>query len=189
MCRGFVHWRIPDERHRRSELQTPNILSISSVQHPRPTFYQLLRVPVSFKSISDGVEYFHIVLGIKHKNLWGAVGISRLPNLMHKALKHNSLIDLILDYNKCYAGYFHKLVNVSIGLPFSHNRVSETALQWYFVKCSLDNDSGTWRSYTERCNRYSKDCAFIATYYEATGYFPPWCDKAYRNGEGNAKSR
>eukprot|EP00979_Chaetoceros_neogracilis_P015942 scaffold6710_cov267-Chaetoceros_neogracile.AAC.4 len=94
-----------------------------------------------------------------------------------------------MDYNKCYSGYFHKLVNVSIGLPFSHNRISETALQWSFVKYSLENDPGNCWSHRESCNRYSKDCSFIATYFEGTGVFPPWCDKAYRSGEGHAKSR
>jgi len=150
---------------------------------PHQHVYQLLRIPISFKSISDGEEYNHIILAVKFKNLWGALGISRLSNLMFKALKYNSLSDLILEFDKSYEHYFHKLVNVSIGLPFSHNRVSETPLQWKVLTCSIDNGSKTWQSHKDTFNRYSKDCSFIATYFEATGKLPSWCNETYRTGK------
>ena len=38
---------------------------------------ELERIPMSFKSMVDGVTYKHIVLALKHNSKWGSVGLSR----------------------------------------------------------------------------------------------------------------
>ena len=60
------------------------------------------RVTVSFKSTCQGQIYRHIVLVIKHKDKWGALGLSRKPDLMNKNLEFNSLSDLLRDYQMGY---------------------------------------------------------------------------------------
>ena len=41
----------------------------------------LERIPMSFKSMVDGVTYKHIVLVLKHNSKWGTVGLSRRREL------------------------------------------------------------------------------------------------------------
>jgi hypothetical protein len=44
------------------------------------------RIPLAFKSTCEGNTYRHIVLIIKHKDKYGAVGLSRRSDLMDKPL-------------------------------------------------------------------------------------------------------
>ena len=46
------------------------------------------RIPVSFKSIVDGQVFRHIILAVRHKKKWGALGLSRSDKLMYKELKY-----------------------------------------------------------------------------------------------------
>jgi len=46
----------------------------------------VVRFPIGFKSRFNGHYYYHVVLGILHKGRFGALGISRRPDLMDKPL-------------------------------------------------------------------------------------------------------
>ena len=82
-------------------------------------FSQLLRIPVSFRTSSEGVEHCHIILAICYQKSkkWGALGISRLGNLMYKPFVHQTLHDLVSNFIASYEKYFHKNVEISLGLP------------------------------------------------------------------------
>ena len=53
------------------------------------------RIPLSFKSKMDGNTYRHIVLAIRYEKRWGAIGISRRANLMHKDIRFDSLLEMV----------------------------------------------------------------------------------------------
>jgi len=154
------------------------------------TKIQLLRIPISFTTICcEGHEYHHIILGIKHKRKWGAMGISRLPKLMYKPLQHNTLIDLIKNFVSSYEFYFHLVKAVNLGLPFSHSCVSETPLQWRVIKLTLGKDKKSWDDHRDAFLQYSRDCSLLFDYFVQTGNMPKWCTKGYREGHMTLTSR
>jgi len=143
--------------------------------------FQLYRIPISFTTIAEDKEYHHIVLGVASKNVWGAIGISRLKRLMYKPMKFNSLFDLIKEFEESYKFYCHHLLTVEIGLPFSHHNISETPLLWKVVRFSLQ-DGKCLDEYNYAFSRLSNDLKTAASYYEHTGNFPAWFDENYRRG-------
>lgn len=60
------------------------------------------RVPLSFKSRFRGNIHRHIVLAVRCQGKWGAIGISRRPNLMYKPVQYDSLVQMIQDYEASY---------------------------------------------------------------------------------------
>ena len=100
---------------------------------------------------------------------------------MYKPLRYESLSDLIQEFAKSYESYYHEVVEVNFGLPFSHNRVSETPLQWKVMRLSRQ-EGFIWQDYADTFKRYCKDCSLIASYFEATGIYPQWCNAEYRRG-------
>ncbi len=103
-------------------------------------YYQLLRVPISFTSCTNGNVHHHIVLGIEYKRKWGAMGVSRLSKLMDKPLIYSTLNDLIEEFISCYESCFHTVLGIDLGLPFSHSCISETRLQWKLMTLSLEEN-------------------------------------------------
>lgn len=100
----------------------------------------LTRVPLSFKSYFEDGSHRHMVLALQTEDgLWGAVGISRRPDLMDKPLIYASLYDLIVDYKKCFNANFHRLSAVYFGSPFTHS------LSWYSRGTSTDEPSVQWK--------------------------------------------
>jgi hypothetical protein len=99
---------------------------------------------------------------------------------MYKPLRYGSLFALIQEFDKSYKGYYHRLIDVNLGLPFSHNHVSETPLQWKLMRLSFETDKES--DCLDAITRYCKDCLVIISYYEATGGYPQWCDETYRSG-------
>lgn len=51
-----------------------------------PRLPQVDRIPVAFKTEFGGATYRHIVLLTRHASRWGALGLSRKADLMHKPL-------------------------------------------------------------------------------------------------------
>ena len=112
------------------------------------------------------------------------MGISRLSKLMYKQLKFGTLYDLISEFVLSYESYFHSVAGVDLGLPFSHDCLSETPLQWKFMKLTITAHGKIkrWTQYNDVFLQYSRDCLFIFDYYEKTGTIPKWCTKEYRDG-------
>jgi len=99
---------------------------------------ELERIPMSFKSMVDGVTYKHIVLAIKFNSKWGSVGLSRRRELYYKDLVHDSLAELFLEYKRSYERVFHTLKRVKVGLPLSHEVYAGENICWSYlsVKCA-----------------------------------------------------
>jgi len=102
---------------------------------------ELERVPMSFKSMVDGVIYKHIILALKFNSKWGSVGLSRRRELYYKDLVYDSLADLFLEYKRSYERVFHVLKRVKVGLPLSHEVYAGETICWSYmsVRC---NDIG-----------------------------------------------
>lgn len=56
---------------------------------------KLTRFPITFKSVSNGQAFYHIVLGVHYEGQFGAIGFSRRVDLMDKPLVYNNLSTLI----------------------------------------------------------------------------------------------
>ncbi|KAI9203230.1 Vasohibin-domain-containing protein [Polychytrium aggregatum] len=97
------------------------------------------RIPLSFKSVCEGNVYRHIVLVIRHQSKYGALGLSRRDDLMYKALRYDTLEDLILDYKEAYESNWHRLQKIKLGLPVPHDLSSNDKLPWKHISISLDN--------------------------------------------------
>lgn len=93
------------------------------------------RFPISFKSRANntGLTHRHIVLGIKHKGQYGALGLSRSPLLMNKPLIYKNITELINTYAQCYQQVGHLLVSFKLGLFVTHDQYSKVIPCWRFV--------------------------------------------------------
>jgi hypothetical protein len=91
------------------------------------------RFPLAFKSQCKGECYRHIVLVVRHKGLYGALGLSRVVTLMDKPLTYASLLDLLDDYCASYAAHGHDLVTIKLGLNFAHDPLSRQVPFWRFI--------------------------------------------------------
>jgi hypothetical protein len=110
------------------------------------------RFTLIFHSTVGSHVYKHIVLAVYHEGRFGALGLSRRPDLMDKSLSHVRLMDLVQDYKDAYARNGHVLQRCFVGLPIPH----DTNL----------NEPLTWRS---RCIDFSRcDAAETLNAYEVT---------------------
>jgi hypothetical protein len=98
------------------------------------------RIPLAFKSECNKIEYRHIVLVCRCNSIWGALGLSRKPDLMYKPLIFNSLMDLIKNYIDSYHRYGHKVLKIKIGLPIQSDHTSNEEITWKFA--SIDTVLG-----------------------------------------------
>jgi hypothetical protein len=62
----------------------------------------LQRFTIRFKSRYKSRWYRHVVLGLNHSGLYGALGLSRRSTLMYKPLQYQSLYDLVQDFLSAY---------------------------------------------------------------------------------------
>uniref|UniRef100_A0A8C4Q6Q8 Vasohibin 2 n=1 Tax=Eptatretus burgeri TaxID=7764 RepID=A0A8C4Q6Q8_EPTBU len=88
------------------------------------------RFPLSFKSQFQGRCFRHVVLGVFHAGRFGALGLSRRSDLMHKPLQFRSLTDLVLDFQAAYEGYLHAVVRVKVGMAVTHDHTSFETIAW-----------------------------------------------------------
>eukprot|EP00753_Platysulcus_tardus_P016411 PLAT5674.1.p1 GENE.PLAT5674.1~~PLAT5674.1.p1 ORF type:complete len:402 (+),score=49.81 PLAT5674.1:32-1207(+) len=93
-------------------------------------WHDLLRIPLLFRSRAGGHRYGHIVLAVRYKSRWGALGISRKSTLMTKPLQYDTLGALVEDYFASYDALGHRLMFFHVGLPFSHDAFSVEPIQW-----------------------------------------------------------
>ncbi|CUG94108.1 Hypothetical protein, putative [Bodo saltans] len=93
------------------------------------------RFPISFKSraANTGQTHRHIVLGVKHKGLYGALGLSRSALLMNKPLLYKSIPELLEVYCQCYQQVGHQLISFKLGLFVTHDQYSKIVPCWRFV--------------------------------------------------------
>ncbi len=109
---------------------------------------------MSLKSSCEGKIYRHIVLVVKYGDRWGALGLSRRPDLMGKDLLYSSLADLILDYKQSYSNNFHSLLKVKLGLPITHNKISNEVLIWKHVSINIENQD--WNYVTREIDQHAR---------------------------------
>lgn len=93
------------------------------------------RFPISFKSRASktGQTHRHIVLGVKHKGLYGALGLSRSSLLMNKPFLYKSIVELLEVYCQCYQQVGHQLVSFKLGLFVTHDPYSKIIPCWRFL--------------------------------------------------------
>lgn len=108
-------------------------------------------------------EYSHIILAIRHRRKWGAIGISRIDTLMNKNMIYDSLAALVKEFENSYKKCWHEVVNVSVGLPFSHDDISECPIQWKVLKLSLQ--TLLWEDISDILSNYTSDCMHILEYF------------------------
>lgn len=131
------------------------------------------RVPMSFKSKFEGKIYRHIVLAVRESDKWGALGISRRGSLMNKPMKYATLSELAMDYWQSYRECFHRLVNVYMGLPFSHETYSDTPIRWRAIKVRMNKKKDAKNA----LNDYCRDMHYFKEYFEREGKIPPKREK------------
>ncbi|XP_067942089.1 tubulinyl-Tyr carboxypeptidase 2-like [Watersipora subatra] len=90
----------------------------------------LERYPLSFRSVFGSKIHRHVVLVVCWNGLYGALGMSRREDLMHKPLHFTSLSDLVIDYIESYNQYHHKVNKLKIGFPVSHDPHSHEPIHW-----------------------------------------------------------
>jgi len=100
------------------------------------------RIPLAFRSAFGGATHRHIVVLIRHAGVWGALGLSRRADLMHRPLMFDSLGDIIVDFKRCYESHGHRLEAVFLGLPVSHDPNSVNVPCWKYLE--LDTTAADW---------------------------------------------
>ncbi|KAJ3005666.1 Tubulinyl-Tyr carboxypeptidase 2 [Thoreauomyces humboldtii] len=88
--------------------------------------------------IQSGADtYRHIVLLIRHGDRWGALGLSRRPDLMNKPLSYKTLPDILNDYKAAYERNGHSLLKIKLGLPISHDASSNERITWKYLSLKV----------------------------------------------------
>lgn len=92
----------------------------------------LERFNISFKTRFNSIIYRHVVLGLKHGQAYGAIGLSRRTDLSFKPLdgRFERLSSLVGDYIQAYKNYGHTVLRVKIGLPVVHDLKSFLTINW-----------------------------------------------------------
>ncbi|KAJ3063297.1 Tubulinyl-Tyr carboxypeptidase 1 [Podochytrium sp. JEL0797] len=102
--------------------------------------FEVDRYALSFKSKCKGEVYRHIVLVVKYRDLYGALGLSRRSDLMYKPLEFESMESLIGDFKKAYVGNMHTVIKVKVGGLISHDHSNKVdGFPWPVFKNSLEN--------------------------------------------------
>lgn len=102
------------------------------------TFVNVVRVPVSFKTKLRGTHR-HIVLFLKFNSFWGSIGISRRSSLMDKPFVYPHLIDILKEFQSCYAHIGHRLNKIYLGSPIPHSQSGK--VDWRYENIKISSDS------------------------------------------------
>lgn len=109
------------------------------------------RFTITFKSVQNGLTYYHTVLGLYYRGKYGAMGLSRKVDLMDRDFEFDDLSAMILSYDQAYRNHGHKLLKATIGQmvprdPAENDRIVWSDLQmemnkpcesgWPHCKCS-----------------------------------------------------
>lgn len=127
------------------------------------------RITMSFKSRCEDKIYRHIVLVIRVGDKWGAVGLSRRPDLMGKPFSFRSLSSLVENYRDSYTKSidtfslketdnfyldYHTLLKVKIGLPVTHIKVSNENVIWKNIKFKIHDEP--WMITSKEIDLYAR---------------------------------
>ena len=135
-------------------------------------FTDLVRVPLSFKTkFLHGSVHRHIVLAIKQDGKWGAIGISRRSNLMHKELCYDNLADLVEEFRVSYEQCYHKLLTVYIGLPLPHDQFVDHPIKWRATKIRVFGNESS--EVSNKILKYTGNMTRMAEYFRREGSLPP----------------
>lgn len=139
------------------------------------------RFNISFKTRFNSIVYRHIVLGLKHGLVFGALGLSRRADLACKPLngKYDRLSVLIDDFIQAYANYGHTVLRITIGSPIDHDLKSFEMIQWKAVVIQpnktdrteydreLDKIARVWRQ--ANTFAFNRSCVPSASMVQPTG--------------------
>ncbi|GLC37716.1 hypothetical protein PLESTB_000805100 [Pleodorina starrii] len=157
---------------------------------------ELDRLPLAFKSTVQGQTYRHIVLAVFHSpsRKWGALGLSRRPELMDKDLVYDSLADLVSEYKKSYERWWHSLVRVYVGLPLEHDTYYPGPVCWRYLSLSLAGRK-SWASHRAALDKFAGQARKLAGKFRAMGGKPASegslggpADQQQRQGQGQGQA-
>ncbi|KDO32640.1 hypothetical protein SPRG_02341 [Saprolegnia parasitica CBS 223.65] len=132
--------------------------------------HQIERVPISFKSTSGGSVFRHIVLGVKHQHLWGALGLSRNPSLMNKDLKYKHFSELLADYVENFSKCHHTVTKIYVGFPFSHDIHSSEKVQWRVLNIKISEHP--WDAVAGQFDLFLRESSEIMSHLHRVGELP-----------------
>ncbi|PNH05301.1 Vasohibin-2 [Tetrabaena socialis] len=140
------------------------------------------RLPLAFKSTVQGQTYRHIVLLVHHvpTRKWGALGLSRRPELMDKDLVYDSLADVVSDYKASYERWWHRLAKVRlpgyagvyVGLPLEHDTYYAGPVCWRYLTLSLTGRK-PWQAHRSALDSFEAHARRLAAKFRALGTRPP----------------
>ncbi|KAG4090764.1 hypothetical protein H8356DRAFT_1004845 [Neocallimastix lanati (nom. inval.)] len=99
------------------------------------------RFSISFKSELDYKICRHIVLAVKIRGKYGAIGLSRKDDLHWKKPIYKTLKELILEYKKSYQRHNHNLIEIKLGYKIPHEIIFNDRIIWKYaiIKCNDKN--------------------------------------------------
>jgi hypothetical protein len=126
---------------------------IETTTNSQPNSNTLRKFTIGFKTVSNGNEYRHVVLGVycHSSRLFGALGISRRIGLAYKELKYKTLTDLLNSFIEFYSNYLHRVKRIKIGLPISNENRSFAPIVWN--GCSIVVNCEEWSRLVEKYSR------------------------------------
>ena len=112
--------------------------------HLTQRFAQVDRFSMSFESHHLHDTHHHIVLGVHHRGIYGALGISRSKDLMAKDLVFGSLTEMIEDYVAAYRREGHVVVGVKVSEVISPENIY-SSVTWHRRVVRIEEDDDAWR--------------------------------------------
>ena len=84
--------------------------------------------------------YRHIVLLVRERasGQWGALGLSRKPDLMFKPLGYPSASSVLADFKSAYEAIWHDVRLIFVGLPVPHDETSVVPVCWRYAVARMD---------------------------------------------------
>jgi len=89
---------------------------------------------------------------------------------MGKSLTHASLAELVDEFIISYGRCYHEVIYISVGLPFSHNDISESPLKWKILNLSINERA--WHEVKSILTQYAKKCEALREYFGLKGRLP-----------------
>jgi len=102
------------------------------------------RFTITFKSVQNGLTYYHTVLGLYYRGKYGAMGLSRKVDLMDRDFEFDDLSAMILSYDQAYRNNGHKLLKATIGQMVPRDPAENDRIVWSDLQMELNKpcDSG-----------------------------------------------
>jgi hypothetical protein len=72
--------------------------------------------------------------------------MSRKNTLDYRELSFRTLSALVQSFKEAYEDFGHKILKVTVGLPFGHNEKSMEPIHWHFLLTEVENERA-WYAY------------------------------------------